>query len=347
MKRTAYFSLILITATGISLAQTQPSGGWRRIGDPPPAQVPAPEQQAPLPPVDQEDPSQPVARSDEYGQSQAPQPPQVSNDPQPQLNRRPSGSPPPAYGLPSQVAIPAGTFVTVRVNQPLSSDRNQTGDFFSATLVQPLVVDGIVVAQRGQTVTGQVTEAYRPRRGSGPSRLGLELTGLTLADGTQANVQSQLVTRKGRSTTGQDVGTVAATTGIGAAIGAAADWGRGAAIGAGAGAVAGLVGVLLTPSAPTVVYPETALTFRLDSRVNVNLTRAPYAFRYVSPNEYDRPVQTAVGRPVPRPVPPRPPVVYAPGPYVYPYPYPYGYYPYYGGFGFGVVIRGGGYGRRW
>ena len=37
-----------------------------------------------------------------------------------------------------------------------------------------------------------------------------------------------------------------ATTAMGAAIGAAAEWGRGAAIGAGAGAAAGVVGVLLT-----------------------------------------------------------------------------------------------------
>jgi hypothetical protein len=106
--------------------------------------------------------------------------------------------------------------------------------------------------------------------------------------------------------------------------------------------------VLLTPSAPTVVYPEQALTFRLAGPVNVNLSRAPYAFRYVSPNEYDRPVESSLAR---RPAPVRPPVMYGPGPYAYPYPYPYSYYPYpyYGGFGVGVVIRGGGYGygRRW
>jgi hypothetical protein len=174
---------------------------------------------------------------------------------------------------------------------------------------------------------------------------------LTLADGSQVNIQSQLVSRTGRSTTGQDVGTVATTTAVGAGIGAAADWGRGAAIGAGAGAgaVAGLVGVLLTPSAPTVVYPESALTFRLANPVNVNLTRAPYAFRYVAPGEFERPADTQLAR---RPGPGYgPPAAYGPGPAVvyggpYPYPYPYGYYyPYYGGVGVGVVIRGGGYGR--
>ena len=64
--------------------------------------------------------------------------------------------------MPPQLTIPAGTYVTVRVNQVLSSDRNQPGDAFSATLVKPLVVNGVVVAQRGQTLGGRVAEARRP-----------------------------------------------------------------------------------------------------------------------------------------------------------------------------------------
>jgi hypothetical protein len=236
--------------------------------------------------------------------------------------------------------------MTVRVNQPLSSDRNQEGDFFSATLVQPLVVDGIVVAQRGQTVTGRVSEAVKAGRAQGTSRKALQLTGVTLSHGTQANVQSQMVTRNGQTSVGNDVAAVGTTTASGAAIGAAADWGRGAAIGAGAGAAAGLIGVLLTRGHATEVYPETALTFRVETPINVNLARAPQAFRYVGPNEYDHPVDTQLAR---RPPPQRAPA-YGPWAYPYPYggygyPYPYGgYYPYYGGIGVGVVIRGGGYG---
>ena len=137
---------------------------------------------------------------------------------------------------------------------------------------------------------------------------------------------------------------IAATTGIGAAIGAAADWGRGAAIGAGVGAAAGLIGVLVTRNHPTVVYPETPLTFRIDSPVTVSTVNAPQAFRYVGPNEYDHPVQTRLQ--------PRP----APGAYAAPYaPYPYPYYPYYGYYwGPGVTFAWGpgyfygrGYYRRW
>jgi hypothetical protein len=230
--------------------------------------------------------------------------------------------------------------LTIRVDQPLSSDHNQQNDFFSATLVQPVVVDGVVVAQRGQPVTGRVAEAKKAGRVEGTSRLALQLTGITLADGTQANVQTQLFQRNGSTSIGNDVGAVATTTGVGAAIGAAADWGRGAAIGAGAGAAAGVIGVLLTRGRPTVVYPETLLTFRVEKEVIVDLTRAPQAFRYVGPDEYDRPVQTTVMR---RPPPPRP--YYSPYPYYYPGYYP-GYYGYPYAFGpsFGVVIRGGGWG---
>jgi hypothetical protein len=247
--------------------------------------------------------------------------------------------------LPPEVTIKPGTFVTVRTDQPLSSDRNQEGDVFSATLTQPVVVDGIVVAQRGQTVMGRVAEARKAGRASGVSHLSLQLTGLTLADGTQANIQSQMITRNGHTSVGNDVAAVATTTAVGAAIGAAADWGRGAAIGAGAGAVAGIAGVLLTRGQPTVVYPETALTFRIETPVTVSTARAPQAFRYVDPYEYDRPVQTQV-------VHERRPAPYynAPPPYYYGGWYGPGYYPYGGwGWGGGLVIVGHGHGgyRRW
>jgi hypothetical protein len=319
MRRNGLITIAVLTGSAM-LAQGQSNGGWRRATEPPPS---APEAQ---------DPSQPVERTpvDEYG------------NPRQQPNDRPQGGGQSSYGLPPQLIIKPGTFITVRVNQALNSDRNQPGDIFTATLAQPVVVDGIVVAQRGQTVMGRVAEAKKAGRVEGTSRLGLQLTAITLADGNQANVQSALVNRNGRSDAGRDVATVATTTGVGAAIGAAADWGRGAAIGAGAGAAAGLIGVLLTRGHPTIVYPETVLTFQLGAAVTVNTTRAPYAYRYVGPEDYNHQTEARMMRPAPGPGP-------GPGPYYYgPYPYyPYYGYPYYGGFGFGVVVRGGGYWRRW
>ena len=101
------------------------------------------------------------------------------------------------YGVPPQLTIKQGTWATVRTNEYLSSDHNQPGDTFTATLEQPLVVDGFVVAPRGSTVMGRVTEAKKAGRVEGTSRLGVELTGLTLADGQQVSIQSHMINHNG------------------------------------------------------------------------------------------------------------------------------------------------------
>jgi hypothetical protein len=240
----------------------------------------------------------------------------------------------PSVSFPASLTIPAGTFITVRSNQLLSSDRNQVGDFFSATLSQPVVVDGIVVAQRGQTVSGRVAEVDKGSRTKNPARLGVQMTSLTAVDGQQVPVQTLLAGRDGHFHTGRDVGTVATTTGVGAVIGSAVGWGTGAAIGAGAGAMAGLAGVLLGHGAPAVVYPESLLTFRLEAPVTVATDRAPQAFRYVEPNDYPQQPPTLETRVASPPPYAAPYPYYAPYPYAYPYPY---YAPYWGP-SFGLVI---------
>jgi hypothetical protein len=128
----------------------------------------------------------------------------------------------PDPAAPPQLSLKAGTFVTVRLNQALSSDKNQAGDAFTATLVRPLVVDGFVVAQPGQTIAGRVAEATKAGRAKGVSHLGLQLTDLTFVDGQQAPIQSELVTRTGPTSVGRDATSIGVTTGVGAAIGAAA-----------------------------------------------------------------------------------------------------------------------------
>ena len=138
----------------------------------------------------------------------------------------------------------------------------------------PAVVDGVVVAERGQTLGGRVEEAQRAGRAQGVSRLAVQLTDLSLVDGQQLPIQTQLISRSGPTSEGRDAGTIASTTVMGAAIGAVADWGRGAAIGAGVGAVAGTIGVLLTRGHEIVIYPESVLTFRIEAPVTISTERA-------------------------------------------------------------------------
>jgi hypothetical protein len=225
----------------------------------------------------------------ETRQAQAPQAGTVARDEfgRP-VNRAAAAPAAPLPDLPAALEIKPGTFVTVRVNDFLTTDRNQPGDAFTATLVKPVVVDGFVVADQGQTVAGRVVESVKGGRVKGVSRLGIQLTELALADGQQVPIQCNLIGRAAPTSMGRDAGAVAATTATGAMIGAAADWGRGAAIGAGAGAAAGIIGVLLTKGHPSVVDPEMVLTFRIDTPVTVNTARAPQAFRYVTPEDYQK-----------------------------------------------------------
>ena len=236
----------------------------------------------------------------------------------------------------------------VRINEFLSSDRNQVGDRVTAVLEQPIVVNGWVVARRGQTLIGQVEAAVKAGRVKGVSQLGIELTDLTVVDGEQRPILTELWKATGGTSHGQDAATVGTTTALGAAIGAAADWGRGAAIGAGAGAAAGIGAVLLTRGRPTVIEPETQLSFRLVDPVKVDTTLSQQAFLPVSQQDFDsgaggerRPRHIAGGYP--------PSGAYACGYYEPCYAYP-GYYPgyfgFYNGFGWGPGFYGGGFGHR-
>ena len=111
-----------------------------------------------------------------------------------------------------------------------------------------------------------------------------------------------------------------------------------------------------------MLFPETLLTFRITTPVKVDMTKATAAFRFVGPDDFEQPVQAGGVQMQRRPqYSPSYGSPYGGSPYGSPYPYggvvygP-GYYPapYYSGFwgpsfGFGVVVRGGGFGgyRRW
>lgn len=294
------------------------------------------------PPAQQEE----AAPGDPAGQPPAGQPPAY----QAPANQAPSNQgwhrfnenrPPEPVPAPPELTIPSGSWLTVRVSQPLSSDHNQPGDAFMGTLAQPLVVNGIVVARRGQTVSGRVSVAEKAGRVKGTARLGVEITELGVVDGQQLPVHTQLVTRNGDTSVGRDVGAIGVTTGTGAAIGAAAAGGVGAGLGAAAGLGASIIGVLVTRGHPSVIYPEQVLTFRLEAPVRVSTERAPEAFLPVRQGDFSTAPSYRSGRPGPSLV---RPAYYGAYPNGYPYAYPY-YSPFFLGTGF--YFGGGRHYHRW
>lgn len=367
--------MLLLTASG-ALAQTQQPAPvpqdqtphqWRSASDvapnaPEPSQPATPDQAAqaapnpaPAPPAYSNYPSFPSAPQ----QAQLPNPnmplPGTSGQQQPYSGQQPYAGQQPYGGqrpyaaqqqpytaaqpVPAHLTIAPGTYISVRMSQPLSSDRNQTGDTFFATLAEPIIVNGVVVAQRGETVSGRVTEAQKAGRVQGVSHLGVEITGITLVDGQQLSIQSQMITRNGDTSVGRDAAGIAGTTAVGAAVGAGVAGGVGAGAGAGAGAALGIIGVLLTRGRPTVIYPETPLTFRIQAPVEIATDHAPQAFHYVQNRDYGS--SGYAQRP------PAPGYGYAGAPPAAPQPY-YGpaYYPnpYYWGPGVSVYVGPGFYG---
>ncbi|MBZ5636321.1 MAG: hypothetical protein LAO55_24605 [Acidobacteriia bacterium] len=319
-------AVIFSLAGLISTAYGQEFGGWRKFGTSSPGQ--ANDQAYSL--------NQSAAQAE---QAQNSRPPQGQNAAPPQNY---SSAP-----VPSQITLPAGTFVRVRINEKLSSDKNQPGDFLTATLVQPLVANGLVIAQPGQNIAGRVSEAVKAKDGNGRSRLGLDLTELSLVDGQQVPIRTQLIEYHRPTNNGRDTGVVVGTTAAGAAIGAAAGGGVGAGIGAVGGAMAGVIGVAVTRGHATEIFPEAVLTFRTIDAVTISTDRSGDAFQPVRQQNYQ--TYEEQGQPRERAVAPAPYYGYYGGyydPFYYPYYYPYGYYG--PGFGFGfyssprVIIRGGG-----
>jgi hypothetical protein len=264
---------------------------------------------------------------------------------QPQTNWRRFGETAPAAPLPATITLPAGTWITARANQQLSSDHNKQGDMFMGTLLQPIIVNGRVIAHRGQTVSGIVSDVEKAGRVKGTSKLGLQLTDVTIADGSQVPIKTKLTEKRGTTSQGRDAFAIGGTTAAGAAIGAGAAGGFGAGMGAIAGAGASTIGVLLTRGRPTVIYPEDVLIFRLEAPANISTQNAPEAFQPPTPEDYQ---PRASFQPGARPMGPMGPMGPVPPPYYYsPYYYsPYYYSPYWYGpglyFGFGPRFY-----RRW
>lgn len=170
---------------------------------------------------------------------------------------------------PQRVTLPAGTLLQVRLGERLSSDSNALGDTFFATLDQPLVADGWVIAERGARVLGRVAEVAEAGRIKGVASMTLELAQITTSDGQKIPLRAAHFVRKGDSSRKADAAKVGIAAAIGAAIGAATGGGKGAGIGAASGGAAGAGAVLLTRGEPAVLAAETRLSFRLDQAVTI------------------------------------------------------------------------------
>jgi len=163
----------------------------------------------------------------------------------------------------------AGTLLPSFLADTPTTEKIQTGDPFTGTLDRPLVVDGLVIAERGARVEGRVVEAVQAGRVRGVASLDIRLVRLLTSDGQRVDIQTDVFHREAETTKKEDAAKVGGGAGLGAVIGAIAGGGKGAAIGAAIGGAAGAGTVAATRGKPAVLPVETRIDFRLSQPVTL------------------------------------------------------------------------------
>jgi hypothetical protein len=156
--------------------------------------------------------------------------------------------------------IPAGSRISVRVTEKLSSETSHVGDRFHGTLAAPVVANGRTLFPQGAEVSGQVMHVKSSGRLSSPGELSLVLRTIR-SGGRTYTVSANAFVIKGESHAKSNVTKIGGTTALGALLGGIFGGGKGAAIGAASGAAAGTGVAAATGKKPAVVESEAVLVW--------------------------------------------------------------------------------------
>lgn len=217
---------------------------------------------------------EPELQTPQAGRTMSTVPAAVPSEPQnPPVERNmrsmPQQMPAPQYSGNGPAEFPAGTTLTVRMEETVDTDRNRAGDTFRATVEDPLLIDGRTVVPRGSEVKGRIARSRESGRISGQSELILELTDLTVSGRTYPLSTSDY-TESGSSRGKRTAATAGGVAALGAIVGAIAGGGKGAAIGAASGAAVGTGAAVLTRGQVLHIPVETILDFKLQRPLTIS-----------------------------------------------------------------------------
>ena len=166
------------------------------------------------------------------------------------------------------IVVPAGTVITVRLGETLSSKGSQSGQTFTASVVTPVDVEGKTVIPAGAAATGSVVTAQSAGRFKGASLLEIKLDSVTI-EGHSHSIETSSVARSQKGKGKRTATMVGGGAGAGAIIGALAGGGKGAAIGALVGGGAGTAGSAFTGNRDVTLPAESAVSFKLESPLEI------------------------------------------------------------------------------
>jgi hypothetical protein len=171
--------------------------------------------------------------------------------------------PPPPPPVPVNEVIPAGTTLTVRIDQTISVKTSHPGDTFTGELVEPILAgDNSVLVPKGAQVGGVVAAAHRRGHFRGRSLLELRLTSLTV-NGAQYPLTTRDVARTKKGKGKRSFGMIAGGSGLGMLVGGVASGGVGLLVGGLVGGGAGTAAAGLTGNRDIEIPAESTVSFRL------------------------------------------------------------------------------------
>ena len=152
----------------------------------------------------------------------------------------------------TNLALPAGTALKVKLENTLATFANKNGDPFSGRVTEAVTLDGKTVIPIGATVQGRVTHVNEPRRIAGKPTIGISPDRVILPNGERYSLSAMLVDTnlrsgadvntegqfKGAGHDGKDLTEIGVGTGGGMLIGGLIGGGKGTLIGGAVGATA-------------------------------------------------------------------------------------------------------------
>ena len=157
--------------------------------------------------------------------------------------------------------MPAGSVMTIRLNETLDTGKHATGHKFTAVMEGALVHNGVTIVPQGSRIYGVISEAKKAGRIAGNAKMMLTLTDINI-NGQIIPVTTSAIDAYTQATAKSSGGKVVRGAAIGGLVNGSS--------GAKNGAKVGVAGALLTDGNQVVIPTGTLLDFKLAHSLKSN-----------------------------------------------------------------------------
>jgi hypothetical protein len=187
-----------------------------------------------------------------------------------------SAAPPPPP-QPTNISVPAGTSLAIRIDQSINVKHSHAGETFTGEIVAPVVAsDDSVLVPKGSPVEGVVDVSHRRGHFKGRSFLELRLTSLSL-NGTRYPLMTKDLAETKRGKGRRSSALIGGGAGLGMLVGGVASGGVGLLVGGLVGGGGGTAVAGLTGNRDLDIPAEAVVHFTLADDLVVQVPPSPTA----------------------------------------------------------------------